>query len=38
MMAAGAFWPVVLYLALFFVTLHFVDRLANREPEGEGEA
>jgi len=37
MVATGGFWPVVLYLALFFLTLHFVDRLASRKPEGEND-
>lgn len=33
--SGGLLWPVVLYLALFFLTLHLVDRLANRKPPGE---
>ena len=37
MIASGLLWPVLLYLALFFATLHLVDRLASREPPGENE-
>ena len=36
--AGGGLWlAVVLYLGLFFLVLHFVDRLSRRRPE-EDEA
>jgi hypothetical protein len=34
----GLWYAVLLYLVLFFVVLHLVDRLANRKPPGENEA